>query len=62
MTNMYNENKEKYMRLIEQREKDISILLDQDKLDKQKHSKAIEDLSATLEKLKSENKICKKIF
>ena len=35
MNKIYLENKDKYIRLIEQREKDISILLDQDKLDKQ---------------------------
>jgi hypothetical protein len=47
------------MKMIEQREKDISILLDQDKLDKQKHSKSIEELNNQFEKLKEENKICK---
>ena len=59
MNKIYSENKDKYLRRIEQREKDISILLDQDKIDKQKHSKLIESLSDQIDKFKEDNKASK---
>jgi hypothetical protein len=35
MTKTYQDNKDKFIRLIEQREKDMNLLIDQEKLDKQ---------------------------
>lgn len=62
MANEYNLSKENYMKLIEQREKDISILLDQDKAERLNNSKALEELSIELDKLNEENKFCKYNF